>query len=71
MGFEPPTGRWLATLRERMQPETERSTLIRRLCRSVPHVNSLPLALQWRVYNLARWQQLFAVEVDLSAAHAC
>jgi len=71
VGFEPPTGRWLATLRERMQPETERSTLIRRLCRSVPHVNSLPLALQWRLYNLARWQQLFAVEVDLSAAHAC
>ena len=61
VGFEPPTATWLAPLGERMQREVERSTLIMRLCRSMPRLGSMPLALRWRLYNLARWQQLFAV----------
>ena len=63
IGFEPPTRRWLAAIEERMQPELERSALIARLCRTVPLVARQPLALQWRLYNLARWQELFAVEL--------
>jgi len=30
----------------------------------VPRLSSLPLALRWRLYNLARWQRLFAVESE-------
>jgi asparagine synthase (glutamine-hydrolysing) len=61
VGFEPPTARWLAPLGERMQREVERSSLIARLCRNVPRLSAVPLALRWRLYNLARWQQLFDV----------
>jgi asparagine synthase (glutamine-hydrolysing) len=63
IGFEAPTASWLAALEGRTQREVERSTLIARLCRSVPRLRELPPALQWRLYNLARWQQLFAVEL--------
>jgi len=61
IGFEPPTERWLVALGDRMQAEVECSPLIARLCGRVPRLRKLPLALQWRLYNLARWQQLFAV----------
>ena len=64
IGFEPPTASWLAPLAGLMQQEVESSTLIARLCRSVPRLSSLPLALRWRLYNLARWQRLFAVESE-------
>lgn len=64
IGFEPPTASWLAPLASSMQREVESSTLIARLCRSVPRLSALPLALQWRLYNLARWQRLFAVEAE-------
>lgn len=64
VGFEPPTGRWLAPLRARMQEQVDASALIGRLCRRPPRMEALPLALQWRLYNLARWQQLFAVELS-------
>ena len=64
IGFEPPTASWLAPLASSMQREVESSTLIARLCRSVPRLSSLPLALRWRLYNLARWQRLFAVESE-------
>ena len=62
IGFEPPTQQWLAAIAQRVQPEVEGSSLIRRLCRAVPHAARQPLALQWRLYNLARWQQLFGVQ---------
>ena len=64
IGFEPPTASWLAPLAQRTQAQVERSTLITRLCRSVPRLGTLPAALHWRLYNLARWQELFAVEVE-------
>jgi asparagine synthase (glutamine-hydrolysing) len=64
IGFEPPTASWLAPLASSMQREVESSTLIARLCRSVPRLSALPLAFQWRLYNLARWQRLFAVEAE-------
>jgi asparagine synthase (glutamine-hydrolysing) len=61
VGFEPPTAAWLSPLAERMQTEVVRSTLIARLCRSPPRLRTLPLALQWRLYNLASWQRLLRV----------
>jgi asparagine synthase (glutamine-hydrolysing) len=64
VGFEPPTRDWLAALGHRMQVEVEQSSLVRRLCSIVPNLSDLPLAVQWRMYNLARWQHLFAVAVD-------
>src|SRR5579862_2623308 len=64
VGFEPPTRRWLMALRERLQPAVERSSLIRRLCRTVPRLSELPTPLQWRLFNLAQWQQAFSVEVE-------
>lgn len=62
VGFEPPTGRWLAALGERMQNEVHGNGLVARLC-AKPRLAELSLAQQWRLYNLARWQQLFSVEV--------
>jgi len=62
IGFEPPTQAWLSALRDQLQPQIERSSVIARLCRKVPSTTDLPLTLRWRLYNLARWQQLFAVE---------
>ena len=62
IGFEPPTAQWLAPLAGHMQQEVERSTLIARLCRSQPRLGALPLAVQWRLYNLASWQRLLGVE---------
>ena len=47
-----------------MQIEIERNPLIARLCHTLPRVMQQPPALQWRLYNLARWQRLFAVEVE-------
>lgn len=64
IAFEPPMQSWLGALRQQMQLEVERSPLISRLCAAVPRVADQRLALQWRLYNLARWQTLFAVEAD-------
>jgi asparagine synthase (glutamine-hydrolysing) len=64
IGFEPPTASWLAALAGRMQQRVEHSSLIARLCGRVPRLHDFPLALQWRLYNLARWQQLLDVNVD-------
>lgn len=64
IGFEPPTASWLAPLAVRTQAQVDRSTLIARLCRSMPQLGAQRPALHWRLYNLARWQELFAVEVE-------
>jgi hypothetical protein len=64
VGFEPPSERWLGALRQRMQPQVDASTLLVRLCRYVPPLHSLPLGLQWRLYNLAHWQGSFSVQAD-------
>ncbi len=64
VGFEPPSERWLGALRERMQSQVEASTLLSRLCRRVPPLHSSPLAMQWRLYSIARWQRLFSVAAD-------
>src|SRR5919108_5711071 len=58
IGFEPPTQCWLGALREQMQLEVGRSPLIARLCRAIPRVTEHALGVQWRLYNLARWQRL-------------
>jgi asparagine synthase (glutamine-hydrolysing) len=62
VGFEPPTGAWLAAFSAALQPEIAASSLLQRLCREVPQASEHAPALQWRLYNLARWQRLFAVE---------
>jgi len=62
VGFEPPSQSWLAALREQMQQEVQASSILARLSRVIPQVNRQPLPLQWRLYNLARWQRLFAVD---------
>ncbi len=62
IGFEAPTGQWLQSMGERLQNEVAASTLVRRVCRGVPNVSEVPVALRWRLYNLARWQHAFDVE---------
>jgi asparagine synthase (glutamine-hydrolysing) len=62
VGFEPPTHVWMGALRERMRSQIENSTLLRRVCQDVPGLDSLPLALQWRFYNVASWQRMFSVQ---------
>ena len=62
IGFEPPTAAWLDRISESMQREVASSTLVARLARSAPVFNEAPLPLRWRLYNLARWQRIFAVE---------
>lgn len=64
IGFEPPAAAWLRPLAAGLQEQVARSTLVSRLCRTTPRLGPMPLALQWRLFNLARWQQLFAVEVE-------
>jgi asparagine synthase (glutamine-hydrolysing) len=64
VGFEPPTQRWLEPLAGTMKAEVECSTLLVRLCATMPSLQELPTSLRWRFYNLARWQQLFGVAVD-------
>jgi asparagine synthase (glutamine-hydrolysing) len=64
IGFEPPSQRWLEEIKERLQPEISRSSVISRLCSDTPRMTELPVTLRWRLYNLARWQQLFAAKVD-------
>jgi asparagine synthase (glutamine-hydrolysing) len=64
IGFEPPTGPWLAALGERMDQQVSGSTVLARLCIDRTQLRRLSLAQQWRLYNLARWQQLFAAEVS-------
>jgi len=63
VGFEPPTARWLFAFRNALQPEIAASSLVAHLCQRTPRAAEQPVALQWRLYNLARWQRLFAVEV--------
>ena len=64
VGFEPPTQGWLAAIAHRMQTQVETCPLIARLSRSLPRMAETALPLRWRLYNLARWRQVFAVEVD-------
>jgi len=64
IAFEPPTRTWLGAVDAQMQTEVAASPLIRRLCRRIPELAALAPALRWRLYNLARWQRLFSVDVD-------
>ncbi len=62
VGFEPPSHSWLSALRAQMQAEVQASSIVARLSRAMPQVSRQPLPLQWRLYNLARWQRLFEVD---------
>ncbi len=55
---------WLAGLEVRIRASVESSTLLRRICRKVPRLDATPIGLQWRLYNLSRWQQIFDVDAD-------
>lgn len=62
VGFEPNSRLWLSALRKHMQQEVQASSIVARLSHTIPRVDRQPLPLQWRLYNLARWQRLFAVD---------
>ena len=61
IGFEPPTQTWLSEFAPQMQAEVADSSLIMQLCRRKLPLDALAAPLRWRLYNLARWQKLFAV----------
>jgi asparagine synthase (glutamine-hydrolysing) len=61
LGFEPPVETWLAAMPTRMQDVVDRSALIGRLCQRVPRLADLGVPMRWRLFNLASWQQAFAV----------
>jgi asparagine synthase (glutamine-hydrolysing) len=63
IGFEPPTQTWLGALSAQMQSEVGSCPLIQRLCLQTPRLSEQAPAMQWRLYNLARWRRIFNVDV--------
>jgi asparagine synthetase B (glutamine-hydrolysing) len=61
IGFEPPLEEWLATLGPRAEAQIAGSALLRRLCRVLPSYAQLPLAMRWRLYNVAAWERIYGV----------
>jgi asparagine synthase (glutamine-hydrolysing) len=61
LAFEPPVEKWLSAIADRMQNTVDKSALIDRMCRKIPRLNTLSPSMQWRLYNVASWQNMFAV----------
>ena len=61
IGFEPPLDYWLAAIHDRATAAVGASPLLARLCRHPPVYAQLPLALRWRLYNVAAWERIFGV----------
>jgi asparagine synthase (glutamine-hydrolysing) len=62
IGFEAPTAVWLKQQRPLMEQEIQSSKILKRICQSIPSLESLGLEMQWRLYNIAVWERLFNVK---------
>jgi asparagine synthase (glutamine-hydrolysing) len=64
IGFEAPNAMWLARHREVMAAQVCGSPLLRRVCEpdQLGRFRGLEWRIQWRLYILALWAEIFAVE---------
>jgi len=65
IGFEAPNAMWLARHRDVMAAQVWGSPLLRRVCEPdqlVRRFRGLEWRIQWRLYILALWAEIFAVE---------
>lgn len=67
IGFNAPEEQWLHTLRADMLETINKSKIIKK----VAHIDklnkkfaNLDMRLQWRIYNTAKWEELFNVEIN-------
>ncbi len=64
IGFEAPTELWLSEHLICMQKIVDESSILKKICRYVPKLNSLNFDMRWKLYNIAVWEKQYGVSDD-------
>jgi asparagine synthase (glutamine-hydrolysing) len=59
IGFEAPSRIWLKKHRPQMQAKIAHSSIISNITTSIPSLELMTLELQWRMYNIAVWEEQY------------
>ncbi len=58
-GFEAPESYWQNKYVIEMKTVVDNSKLLKEICKTLPNYQTLSTPLQWRLFNIAKWEQLF------------
>jgi asparagine synthase (glutamine-hydrolysing) len=67
LGFTAPSKSWMAQLREPMEQAIRRSPIITHMCKTAIDFESLSTNIKWRLYSIAKWEEIFEVKLAASA----
>jgi asparagine synthase (glutamine-hydrolysing) len=69
LGFEAPTSSWMGELDAAIEQSIRRSRIIGYMCKDEINFSALSRNVKWRLYSIAKWEEIFHVQV--SATEAC
>lgn len=63
MGFESPQRDWIKNMEKIMKEEVSQSLIIKHISVNSVDIRGMSDTLKWKLYNIARWERLYNVEV--------
>ncbi len=62
IGFESPDTLWLSRHLSVMRDKVNHSELLHKICVKVPKLEDVSLSIQWKLYNVAVWEEQFGAQ---------
>ncbi|WP_426110065.1 asparagine synthase (glutamine-hydrolyzing) [Massilia sp. PWRC2] len=67
LGFEAPVATWIASMRPAMETTIGQSQIIKQLCKRDIDLARIDRATFWKLYSIAKWEAVYAVQADAAA----
>ena len=67
LGFEAPVNTWIATLRPAMATAIAESRIVKHMCKGDIDLARIDSTTLWKLYSIAKWEAVFAVELEAEA----
>lgn len=68
LGFEAPEAEWLAAAGAEMQAAIGQSAIVKHMCKDKPDFDKLDRGMFWRLYSIAKWEDIYSVQLTADAA---
>lgn len=70
LGFEAPDAAWLEAASTEMRAAIGRSAIVTRMCKDKPDFDKIDRGTLWRLYSIAKWEDIYAVQLTADAGDA-
>lgn len=70
LGFEAPDAAWFEAAGAEMQAAIGRSAIVKHMCKVKPNFDKLDRGTLWRLYSIAKWEDIYAVQLKAGAGES-